>query len=183
MPAAEDAPSPSDTPATDDAPTPGDAPVASDAPASGELADCQAAAAAYAALCTSDGDRTCHVAAYASFCSEGASPGLYADALDCLRTNSASNSCRTFSDPSGAAGCVDAVYAGATSAAIDGIMARIVELCGGTPGNPARTEPPLQARTATELSDLAACLDAATTCDGAGTCAQEAAGPISVCYL
>lgn len=147
-----------------------------------DVARCQSAAAMLMATCPSDGDRTCQVGAYGSFCQAGAHPGEFADAIDCLRAmSSASGGCRTFSDPSGAATCVQDAYAGVTSSDVDAVVARAQMLCTSTAGA-VTAEPPLYALSASQLSALATCMDAATDCDAANACANTTAGPIAACF-
>ncbi|MBX3270477.1 MAG: hypothetical protein KF729_09465 [Sandaracinaceae bacterium] len=155
----------------------------SDAGGGDEVERCRAASATLAAACPGDGQRTCHAGAYAGFCHADARPGLFADAIGCLTAMSGASGCRTFSDPSGASACIDAVYAGVTSAAIDAIAARGEAICpSSTPFNAAAAEPPFFALTPAQLATLQACLDAAADCDGARACAEATASPIADCY-
>lgn len=148
-----------------------------------EVARCQAASAALAAACPTDGDRTCHVGEYADFCQADARPDLFADALECLLAMSGASGCRTFSDPSGADTCVDAVYDGFSSPDVDAIAARAEAVCSSSPMVvPQRTEPPLFALGTAQLDALQTCLDAAADCDAVGACTEVAAGDIFACY-
>lgn len=160
-----------------------DAGSASDASGtpSADLARCRAAAAAYAGVCTSDGARVCHIAKYGAFCNETGQPALYAAALDCLRVNSSAAGCRTFSDPSGAADCVAAVYASASNAMVTSVTARISALCTTSRVVPHQFEPPLFALSTEQLASAATCFAAATDCAGAEACYAINA-EIRACY-
>ncbi len=153
-----------------------------DGGAGDDVARCRAAAASLATTCEGDGDRTCHVGAYRDSCSADGRAGLFADGLDCLRAMSSAGSCRTFSDPSGAATCIDAVYAGITSEDIDAVLARVSTVCPAAATQAARTEPPLYALTPAQLSTLRSCIEAATDCETAGACTEAIATSILACY-
>ena len=166
-----------------DAPSNQDAFSGNDAGAPGaDLARCRAAAAAFAGVCTDDGDRVCHVAEYAAFCNETGQPALYAAALDCLRTNSGAGSCRTFSDPSGAGDCVAAVYASASNAMVTSVTARINALCTTATVVPHVAEPPLWALSTGQLASAQTCLAAATDCVGTEACFATVQAGLRACY-
>ncbi len=160
-----------------------DAWSAPDAFASTDVAHCRASAAALAATCPDDGGRHCQAAAYASYCNDGASPVLFAQALDCLTAmSSSSGGCRTFSDPSGAGSCVDGVYASTTNAAVDMAITTINGACTTATQSPTQTEPPLYALTAAQLATFQDCLDAAVDCSAVTACASGFQDPISACF-
>lgn len=155
----------------------------SDAGDLGGASSCEVAAAAYAALCTSDGNRTCHVAAYASYCATATEPAAMAAALDCLRVNSDSGSCRTFSDPSGASGCVAAALQPVEQASWQGIIDDYRAICGGPFTAPHDFEPPLAMLSATQIGEVRACLSTSPTCTALEAClASGVQAPISACY-
>lgn len=147
------------------------------------VAACQQAAAAYAALCTNDGQRTCHVAAYGTYCSAAAQPSAAAAALDCLRVNSSSDSCRTFSDPSGASACVEGALAPTQTAARAQLASVYEGLCNLPWLNQFTFEAPFALLSPAQLEAVSTCVNGAATCEDADRCLR--AGPqaaIAACY-
>lgn len=145
-----------------------------EAPSPADVAACSEAAAAYAALCTNDGARTCQVAAYANYCAGAVAPRAGAAALDCLRNESESDSCRTFADPSGAADCVASAVGPAALAGFDRLVDAFLAVCpDGAFSSPARFEPPLVLLSPAQLDATSDCLTGSDNCDAAFACLAD----------
>lgn len=145
------------------------------------VARCLYAAETLGSRCPADPIRACYAEAFATFCADDARPGLFAEAMNCLRAHSSSTDCRTFGDPSGAAECVAAVYEDVESAEVDAAIARIDDLC--DPPVPAASgfDPPLYALSVAQLTSLGTCLDAATDCAAAVGCVRAERAAVVAC--
>ncbi|MBW2460614.1 MAG: hypothetical protein JRH11_03125 [Deltaproteobacteria bacterium] len=147
-----------------------------------EVVRCEAASAAFAAVCTDDGGRTCNAMVLGTHCQSDARPGNLADAIDCLRENSSASSCRSFPDPSAAETCVAAAYAGVTSSEVDAAVAAITAHCEFMT-SPLEAAVPLYSLTSAELAAVQACADGAADCDAYMDCiALDPFAALSACF-
>ena len=153
-------------------------------PPAADVLACEAAADAYAALCTMDGRRTCHVAAYRGYCATAAGPAEAAAALDCLRTNSQSFSCRTFADPSGAEDCVEAALGPVTGAPYARIADTLRDCSAyGYLRTPFRFEPPFALLSYAQQLEVIDCVYRSASCADTARCLEEGVqAPIDACY-
>lgn len=155
------------------------------APSQADVMACDDAASAYAGLCTNDGNRTCQMAAYQSYCATAANPRAAAEALDCLRTNSSSNSCRTFADPSGAAECVEMALAGATADTFSELSTRLSADCDEFRffSTPFRFEPPFVLLSFEQQQEVLDCASESADCSATASClATGVQAPFDACF-
>ncbi|MEL6185282.1 MAG: hypothetical protein AAFU79_11720 [Myxococcota bacterium] len=143
---------------------------------------CADAAAEFAAVCSDDGARACQAAGYGMYCENAVEPEAAAAALDCLRNESSSRSCRTFSDPSGAEACVANLLGPVTRPEWTSIVAKFVLVCGRAT-TPVTFEPPFAFLSQAQIDAVDACLDGATSCEAAQAClATGPQAPLAVCF-
>lgn len=143
---------------------------------------CADAAEEFAAVCSNAGARTCQAAAYAAYCENAMEPEAAAAALDCLRNESSSGSCRTFSDPSGAQECVANELGPLTRPEWTSIVAKFVLVCGRA-ATPVTFEPPFVFLSQAQVDAVDACVDGATSCEAAQAClATGPQAPLTVCF-
>jgi hypothetical protein len=155
-----------------------------DAAAAGDVARCTATAAMVATACAGQADRTCeHIQGGMRCATERAD--VLADAYQCL-LDASTGSCRTFSDPSGASACLQALGSRTmVTATAEAVVSRILTLC---PEGTTRPQlltggvMPVIAMSGATLARLDACLGPAATCAAAVACVNTEFASIVACY-
>jgi len=101
---------------------------------------------------------------YASFCTDDARPGLFADAIDCLTASSGDGICLGFGNPgSTAASCIESVYSDVEDSAVDVLVAAYNAKC-GTSFVAEGFTPPLYALGREVLESTTTCIEQASDC-------------------
>ena len=157
-----------------------------DAAAAGDVARCTATAAMVATACAGQADRTCEHTQGGMRCATERADVL-ADAYQCLLdASTGTGSCRTFSDPSGASACLQALGSRTMlTATAEAVVSRIVTLC---PEGTTRPQlltggaMPVIAMSGATLARLDACLGPAATCAAAVACVNTEFASIVACY-
>jgi hypothetical protein len=167
-------------PATDDTGSPG-----ADAPVVDDVARCTATAAMVATACAGQADRTCEHTAGGMRCATERADVL-ADAYQCLLdASTGTGSCRTFSDPSGASACLEALGAATTlSSAGEALVTHILATCTDTTRAQVVSGGviPLMALSDAAVGRLDACVMAAADCGAVSACAFTEFPDIVGCY-
>lgn len=155
-----------------------------DEAATNDVARCEQAAQDLSTACADDIDdgRPCMSEKYGDYCADAVRPDLFADAIDCLNQHSTIDGCRTFADPSGAADCVDAVYAGFDAPEAEAFISAFSAM-GGYADQPERFMPPAYVLTSGQLAQAQSCLNISSDIDAAYAClGSTVQAPLDSCF-